>query len=211
MSIIPENHAGEATSGSGAPLIVAQASSARGPSDDYEALYGRPARKAAPQEERWSKGRWPKTRWPKPNGMLVTAGLCLSLAMAAIGARETVVRFVPAAAGLYAAIHLPVNLRGIDIRDARSTLSFEAGRPVLTVEGTLVNLRKRDTDVPRLAVALRGPDGREIYGWTASASKARLGPGEALAFSSRLAAPPDNARETVLRFAGSNDASKAGQ
>ena len=206
MSIIPENHVSEAASGSGAPLIVAEASSARGPSDEYEALYGRPARKAAPQA-----GRWPKTRWPKPNGMLVTAGLCLCLAMAAIGARETIVRFMPAAAGLYSAIHLPVNLRGIDIRDARSTLSFEAGRPVLTVEGTLVNLRKRDTDVPRLAVALRGPDGREIYGWTASASKARLGPGETLAFSSRLAAPPDNARETVLRFAGSNDASKAGQ
>ena len=206
MSIIPENHVREAASGSGAPLIVAEASSARGPSDDYEALYGRPARKAAPQETRWLK-----SRWPKPNGMLVTAGLCLSLAMAAIGARETVVRSMPAAAALYAAIHLPVNLRGIDIRDARSTLSFEAGRPVLTVEGTLVNLRKRDIDVPRLAVALRGPDGREIYGWTASASKARLGPGETLAFSSRLAAPPDNARETVLRFAGSNDASKAGQ
>jgi len=198
MSIVPQNSAAERTAGDGAPSIVGEASSARGAADEYDALYGRPSRGSAPR----------KAGWPKPNGALLAAGSCLVLAMTAIGARETVVRFVPAAAGLYAAIQLPVNLRGIDIRDARSTLSFEAGRPVLSVEGTLVNLRTRDVDVPRIAVALRGADGREVYGWTASATKARLGPGETLAFSTRLAAPPDNARETVLRFAGADLAAK---
>ena len=198
MSIVPQNSLSGWTAGDGAPLIAGEASSTRGAADEYDALYGRPSRGSASR----------KASWPKPNGALLAAGSCLALAMGAIGARESVVRFVPAAAGLYAAIQLPVNLRGIDIRDARSTLSFEAGRPVLSVEGTLVNLRKRDVDVPRIAVALRGADGREVYGWTASATKARLGPGETLAFTTRLAAPPDNARETVLRFAGADLAAK---
>lgn len=114
--------------------------------------------------------------------------------------REQVVRTVPDAAGVYEAVGLPVNLRGVDFRDVVGAREIVDGVEVLVVEGRLVNITGRTVDLARLRLAVRDGEGREIYTWTATPPQPQLGPGEAVPFRSRLASPPAEGRSLQVRF-----------
>ena len=79
--------------------------------------------------------------------------------MTAIGARESIVAAAPIAAGAYAAIGLPVNLRGLAIEDVRARVGDSGDKKILMVEGAIVNLREAETAAPDLRIALRAADG----------------------------------------------------
>jgi hypothetical protein len=76
---------------------------------------------------------------------------------------------------------------------------------VLVIEGTIVNLTTRTLDVPRLRFALRNATGHEVYAWTAQPSKPKLGSGNGLPFRARLAAPPADGRDVIVRFLNRRD------
>ena len=84
--------------------------------------------------------------------------------MTAIGAREAIVAAAPFAAGAYAAIGLPVNLRGLAHRRRRARGSTTSGdKKILLVEGAIVNLRQGETAAPDLRIALaRGRRARAL-------------------------------------------------
>ena len=117
-----------------------------------------------------------------------------------IGWRNEVVRAAPQTAAVYAALGLPVNLRGLSF--AGVTLGYEVaqGVPVMVVEGTIVNTSARDADVPRLRFAVRNPARVETYAWTARPALAVLPSGASLPFRTRLASPPPDARDVLVRF-----------
>jgi predicted Zn finger-like uncharacterized protein len=125
--------------------------------------------------------------------------------MAAAAWRAPIVRAMPGAARLFAAIGLPVNLRGLALDNVRTDIFDLGDRRVLVVEGAIVNLRDSATASPNIRIALRGADKRELYVWTAPAPKTRLGPDEQVAFRTRLAAPPDGASDVMVRFASVGD------
>ena len=186
---------GEDSAGEAATEITAEATSERSRPADYGELYGEtpprppsPARRAA---------AW---RMPRPSASLLAGIAIVASGMGAVAARGAIVRHVPATARLYAAIGLPVNLRGLDLRHVTSTLIGEGAQRVLAVEGEIANLALAEAAVPAIGVAVRGPDGRNIYSWTAPAPKARLAAGETVPFRARLAAPPESARDVVVRF-----------
>ena len=174
--------------------IRAIATSARAAPPTYEELYG---------DALVLRAKPPRAPWklPRPPGALVAALLVLALGMGLVAERRPLVRFVPVSAGLYAAIGLPVNLRGLELRHVTSTLVGEGAQKVLAVEGEITNVSRAETSVPLLQVSLRGLGAREIYGWTTSAPKARLAQGETVQFRARLASPPDSARDVTVRFA----------
>jgi hypothetical protein len=122
--------------------------------------------------------------------------------MAALGLRERLVRIAPPLARAYAAVGLPVNLRGLEINGLKSSLSQDANGTVLAVEGKIVNIRAHATIVPQVRIAVEGADGREIYNWTTAAPKARLAEGESVDFRARLTTPPKEAHAVLVRFAG---------
>jgi predicted Zn finger-like uncharacterized protein len=119
--------------------------------------------------------------------------------------RMDIVRLLPQTAAIYAAIGLPVNLRGLAFEDIRMSRVEQDGVGVLVVEGSIVNVTNRVVEVPRLRVALRNESKREIYAWTAQPSRSILEPGDALPFRSRLASPPADAREVQVRFFNKRD------
>lgn len=129
-------------------------------------------------------------------------GAALALVPAAVHYRADVVRAVPASAGLYAGVGLPVNLRGLEFRDVAPRHSHEDGLPVLVVEGEIVNLRERRTQVPALRFGLHGGRGEELYVWTVEPRQGEIEPGGTMRFRSRLAAPPGGAEGVRLRFTG---------
>ena len=145
-----------------------------------------------------------RAHWPLPG--LPTALLALvALNSALIGWRADVVRFVPQTASLYAAIGLPVNLRGLAFANVASATEAQDGVPVLVVEGTIVSAKERVAEVPRLRFSVRNRSGQEIYAWTALPSRSVLAPGETLAFRSRLASPPPEAHDVLVRFFNRRD------
>jgi predicted Zn finger-like uncharacterized protein len=119
--------------------------------------------------------------------------------------RRNVVAALPQAAPLYAAVGLPVNLRGLTFRDVTSDETVENGTPVLHISGRIANISGESEQVPRLRLAVRGNKGREIYVWTAVPAKPRLAPGESLPFTAELAAPPAEGREVAVRFLTASD------
>ncbi|HEY6256429.1 MAG TPA: zinc-ribbon domain-containing protein [Xanthobacteraceae bacterium] len=119
--------------------------------------------------------------------------------------RAEIVRILPQTAAFYGAIGLPVNVRGLVITDVTTATQTQEGVPVLLVQGRIVSATKRFVEIPRLRFAVRNEVGNEIYTWTALPSRSLLGPGETLAFQSRLASPPPETRDVQVRFFNRRD------
>jgi predicted Zn finger-like uncharacterized protein len=142
-----------------------------------------------------------------------TSFLNLPVAIAAMAAvlvlllagRERVVRFVPQTAGLYAKLGMPVNLRGLIFDNVRTSEEMHEAVPVLVAEGAIVNVSQRIVDVPRLRFAVRNAGGLEIYAWTAQPPSPVMKPGERMSFRSRLASPPADSKDVVVRFFSRRD------
>jgi predicted Zn finger-like uncharacterized protein len=162
--------------------------------EDIETVAARRARRAAR-----SRRRWPLAPWP-------TATLVQMLLVAALlGWRADVVQLMPQTASLYAALGLPVNLRGLDFTGVQTENETADGVQVLVIQGTIVSTAAHRVDVPRLRFAVRDAGGHEIYAWTALLNKKVLAPGEMLAFRSRLASPPPESRDISVRFFNRRD------
>jgi hypothetical protein len=130
---------------------------------------------------------------------LAVAGLVAG-SMTALAARERIAAMIPLMAPAYAAIGLPVNARGLDIEDVHARSGEAGDKKYLMIEGWIVNLRPAQTASPDLRIALRGSDGAELYVWTARAPRRRLERAERVRFAARLEAPPEAAKDAIVRF-----------
>ncbi len=162
--------------------------------ENIESLAAKRARRAESQR----KGK--KRLWQKVLSLPVLIVILLAALVAAIQGRQSVVKHLPQTASLYAALGMPVNLRGLEFVGVKSTGEFNDGMMVLVVEGAIVNVTRQNLDVPRLRFAMRSAAGHEVYAWTALPSKTQLAPGESLPFRSRLASPPPDGKEVIVRF-----------
>jgi hypothetical protein len=133
--------------------------------------------------------------------------MMLAIVLGALNWRTAVVRQFPQTASLYKAIGLPVNLRGLFFEDVKSRTELQDGATVLVIEGTIVNLTTRTLEVPRLRLALRNGSGHEVYAWTALPPKSTVGSGNGLPFRARLASPPADGRDVIVRFFNRRDVS----
>jgi predicted Zn finger-like uncharacterized protein len=145
-----------------------------------------------------------RSLWMLP-GLPVAILALVALNAALIHWRSNVVRIAPQTASLYAAIGLPVNLRGLTFNDVTTTIESHDGVQVLVVEGKIASASQRPVEVPRLRFSVRNRSGQEVYAWTALPSRNGLAPGETLTFRSRLASPPPDAREVLVRFFNRRD------
>jgi predicted Zn finger-like uncharacterized protein len=155
------------------------------------------ARRARMQQSRKQKRR--TSKWTAL--VLVLVGFNVTL----IGARHEVVRYVPQTASLFAAIGLPVNLRGLAFTDVKVGREEAEGVSVLVVEGNIVSSSNKPVEVPRIRFAVRNSTGQEIYAWTALPARSILAPQETLPFKSRLASPPADATDVLVRFFSAQD------
>lgn len=120
--------------------------------------------------------------------------------VALVGARSEVVRFFPQTASLFSAVGLPVNLRHLKFENMRISKETQEGLSALVIEGTIVSISSKATEVPRLRFAARDAAGQEVYTWSALPGRSILGPGEKLDFRSRFVSPPPNATDVIVRF-----------
>ena len=126
--------------------------------------------------------------------------------VAVVAARSEIVRYFPQTASLFEFVGLGVNLRHLTFDGVKISREENDGVSVLAVEGTIVSQSSNPVEVPRLRFAVRNATGQEIYAWTSRPSRSILEPGEKLPFRSRLASPPADASDVLVRFANASDA-----
>jgi predicted Zn finger-like uncharacterized protein len=142
--------------------------------------------------------------WPLSHLQSAVMGLIIANAII-IGWRADFVRAMPQTASFYALIGMPVNLRGLDFDSLATATEQHDGVPILVVEGNIVNDTNKTADVPHVRFAVRNAARQEIYSWTAVPSRSMLPPGEAVGFRSRLASPPPDAHDVLVRFVSRYD------
>ncbi len=125
---------------------------------------------------------------------------------ALVGARSEVVRYLPQTASLFAAVGLPVNLRGLKFENVRISNEVQDGNSILVVEGAIVSETGKPVEVPRLRFAARNATGQEVYTWTMPAPRSILNAGERLQFRSQIPSPPAEASNVMVRFFSPEDA-----
>jgi predicted Zn finger-like uncharacterized protein len=171
-----------------------QAAQPKPEAEDIETFAARRQRLQAKRKKAGGRSRWTA---------IVLVLFAVNVAL--VGARNEVVRYLPQTASLFAAIGLPVNLRGLAFEDVRITDETQDGKTILLIHGKIVSTAKRTVTVPRLRFSARNAAGQEIYSWTAKPERATLGPGESFGFQSRLAAPPAGANDVMVRFFTARD------
>ena len=180
------------------PEISAEASSESRRAPTYEELWREPRRLAASI----SVAPAPRDRVP---GWAAVVAILMGVS-ALIALREKIVDVAPPAAKAFAAIGLPVNLAGLELREVRSHIEMDGARKVLAVEGEIANMRRESRSVPPVALTVRGEDGQAKYAWTTRAAKSRLEPGETIAFRARLNSPPESGADVLVRFSSLEEA-----
>jgi hypothetical protein len=178
--------------------ISAEASSESPRAPTYEELWREPRRLAASI----SAPPAPRDRLP---GWAAVVAILMGVS-ALIALRDKIVDVAPPAAKAFAAIGLPVNLVGLELREVRSHIEMDGARKVLAVEGEIANTRRESRSVPPVALTVRGEDGQAKYAWTTRAAKSRLEPGETIAFRARLASPPESGADVLVRFSSLEEA-----
>jgi predicted Zn finger-like uncharacterized protein len=147
-----------------------------------------------------------RVRWRWPLSRLQSAMLVLIVLDAiVVGWRGDFVRALPQTASFYAWLGLPVNVRGLDFDGLTTTTEQHDGVPILVVGGKIVNVKGKTEAVPHLRFSVRNAARQEIYSWSAVPPRSLLASGEAVAFQTRLASPPPDSHDVLVRFVNRYD------
>jgi predicted Zn finger-like uncharacterized protein len=163
---------------------------------------------AARRARRERKRNEPRSHVPRPGTIIVTL---IAVLGALVGWRSDVVRVMPGTASLFAAIGLPVNLRGLALTDITTTKEAHDGATILVVQGVITNISKQPRDVPRIRLAVKNDKGTVVYTWTSLPERTALGPGDSEPFQTRLASPPPDGRVVEVRFFTRRDIARGGR
>jgi predicted Zn finger-like uncharacterized protein len=140
-----------------------------------------------------------------PVSLSTTCAAMAALVLALMIWRVDVVRLMPQTAAFYKMVGLEVNLRGLAFKDVKLTTESVDGKPVLVVEGVIVDEARKPVELPRLHFIVRDAQGTEIYAWNAMLEQPLLKPGDKAWFRTRLAAPPPEGRSIDVRFFNRRD------
>jgi len=111
-----------------------------------------------------------------------------------------VVRAMPQTAAFFRMTGMGVNLRGLAFEDLKISTETVNNKPVLLIEGAIVDVTRKTVEIPRLRFIVRDAKGADIYAWNAVLEQPALNPGEKAWFKTRLASPPAEGREIAVRF-----------
>jgi len=123
-----------------------------------------------------------------------------AMVFALIAWRAEVVRAMPQTAAFFKMAGMGVNLRDLAFEDVKISTEIVNNKPVLLIEGAIVDVARRPVEIPRLRFIVRDANGSDVYAWNAVLEQPVLNPGEKAWFKTRLASPPAEGREIAVRF-----------
>jgi predicted Zn finger-like uncharacterized protein len=146
----------------------------------------------------------PKARRKSRSGVAIGWGALAATLLMLAGffflAPRAVVSMAPGAAKLYAALGMPVNLRGLNFESVRYSWDTEAGQQVLDIDGDIINVTSRTLEVPTVVFVLMSENMEEIDRWATRVREEPLEAGERSAFAARIPNPPAEVRSLRVHF-----------
>jgi predicted Zn finger-like uncharacterized protein len=137
----------------------------------------------------------------KLRGWAILAACMLAPVAAAAAFPEPIVKVAPYAAKLYAKVGFKVNVYGLEFRKIEEQHLIVDGTRVIAIKGEIVNISSKDRKIPAIRFSLRDAAMKEVYAWTVDSATRPLRPGEITSFSTRVASPPQSAKDLEIRFA----------
>jgi hypothetical protein len=142
-----------------------------------------------------------RRRMKRLRGWAILAACAAAPVAAAAAFPATVVSLAPAAIRAYDYIGIPVNIYGLEVRRVEQQHVIVNGQRVLTIRGEIVNITGNSRKIPWLRFGLLDGARQDIYHWTLDTGAKPLKAGEATSFITRVASPPQPARNLQIRFA----------
>ncbi len=118
---------------------------------------------------------------------------------------EVVVGVAPIAIRAYDAMGYNVNIYGLEVRRIEQQHAIVDGTRVLTIKGEITNISTAAQKIPWLRFALDDGNSLEVYTWTLDTGARPLRAGETTNFVTRVASPPESAKNVQIRFAHANE------
>ena len=120
----------------------------------------------------------------------------------AIFMREMVIEMFPASEGIYSMVGLSDDSlgAGLSINDVKSTRESISGKDVLVVRGVIVNVSKRERDVPMLELRLSDLDGKMVQSAKTAPLKNKLAADDQIGFMIQVEDPSALARRLEVTF-----------
>jgi predicted Zn finger-like uncharacterized protein len=114
---------------------------------------------------------------------------------------EVVVAAAPASIRAYEKLGYSVNIYGLEIRHIEQQHSLVDGAVILMIKGEISNPTNEIRKIPWLRFGLNDQNSKELYTWNLDTASRPLRPGETTSFVTRVAAPPELAKNLQIRFA----------
>lgn len=129
-------------------------------------------------------------------------GACIVAPMAAAASfPEIVVSVAPATVRAYDAAGYSVNIYGLEVRHVEQQHAVVDGVAVLTIKGEVSNISSTTRKIPWLRFGLKNGQEQEVYNWVLDTGARPLRAGESTNFVTRVASPPETAKNVQIRFA----------
>ena len=144
-------------------------------------------------------------RLKRLRGWAILAACLVAPLGAAASFPEIVVGIAPITVRAYDAAGYSVNIYGLEVRRIEQQHAIVDGVRVLTIKGEITNISNAAQKIPWLRFGLDDGDKLEVYSWTLDTGARPLRAGETTNFVTRVASPPETAKNVQIRFAHANE------
>ena len=134
-------------------------------------------------------------------GWAILGACVLAPVAAAASFPEAVVGIAPVTVRAYDAVGYSVNIYGLEVRRVEQQYAIVDGMRVLSIKGEISNVSNSPQKIPWLRFGLKDGQQLEVYNWTLDTGARPLRAGESTNFVTRVASPPETAKNLQIRFA----------
>ena len=133
------------------------------------------------------------------------AAVILIAILGLVAERQQVMNAVPFTTRFYtlAGLGPAVPGQGLELREVTPSRGADNGVPTLAISGQVANVSSEARSVPKLRVALRDANNKELQSWEVSVSDEPLAPGASVPFHTTVSQPPDGATGVIVSFMAS--------
>ena len=142
-----------------------------------------------------------RQRFGRLRGWAILGACMIAPVAAAASFPELVVSLAPVTVRAYDAVGYSVNIYGLEVRRVEQQHAMIDGVRVLTIKGEISNISGSTQKIPWLRFALNDRQNLEVYNWTLDTGARPLRAGESTSFVTRVASPPETAKNLQIRFA----------